>query len=543
MGYEKHLVGLSIKVKNFFDKFPEIYNVYVVVMISTTAGMMFGFDISSMSAFIGTTQYKNYFNSPGSAIQGFITSAMALGSFFGSLACTFVSEPLGRRASLFLCSFFWMVGAAIQSSSQNRAQLIIGRIISGLGVGFGSTVAPVYGSELAPRKIRGFIGGLFQYSVTLGILVMFYISYGLHFIDGVASFRIAWGLQIIVGLFLFFGVFILPESPRWLAEHDFWDEAEEIVAKIQAHGDKTDADVMIEISEIKEQILIDEAAKDVTYATLFNKKYCMRTITAIFAQIWQQLTGMNVMMYYIVYIFEMAGYTGNTNLVASSIQYVLNMVMTIPALFLLDRVGRRPVLLTGAVLMMIFQFAVAGILATYSKPVSSVDGDTTVRIRIPDSNKTAARAVIAMCYLFVCSFACTWGVGIWLYCSEIWGENAIRQRGAALSTAANWILNFAIAMYTPSSFENITWKTYCIYATFCGCMFFHVLFFFPETKGKRLEEIAQIWDEHIPAWKTSKWVPSIPIVSEEGLAKKLEVQHVENPSSSNDNDSETAAQV
>ncbi|QOU18850.1 high affinity glucose transporter [Brettanomyces bruxellensis] len=530
MGYEKKLVGVAEKVKKFLDYFPTLYNVYLVCCISTISGMMFGVDISSISAFIGTDQYKNYFNNPGSAIQGFITSAMALGSFFGSLACSFVSEPLGRRISLTFCAFFWCVGAAIQSSSQNRAQLIIGRFISGFGVGFGSTVAPVYGSELAPRRIRGFIGGLFQFSVTVGILIMFYISYGLHFINGVGSFRIAWGIQIIFGLVLFFGVFLLPESPRWLAKHGYWDEAEDVVAKIQAHGDKTNPDVQIEVSEIKEQIMIDEASKSVTYATLFNKKYCLRTITAIFAQIWQQLTGMNVMMYYIVYIFQMAGYTGNSNLIASSIQYVLNTCMTVPALFLLDKVGRRPVLLTGAVLMMIFQFCVAGILGGCSKPVNSVDGDSTVKIEIPKSNSSAARAVIAMCYLFVCSFACTWGVG------------------AALSTAANWILNFAIGMYTPSSFENITWKTYCIYATFCACMFIHVLFYFPETKGKRLEEVAQMWDEHVPAWKSASWKPAVPIATDKILEKKLSVQHVEDNDNSTEDDhsmsnSEKAVQI
>ncbi|KAF6006421.1 high affinity glucose transporter [Brettanomyces bruxellensis] len=533
MGYEKRLVGSANKIKNFFDRFPKVYNVYIVCSISTISGMMFGVDISSISAFIGTDQYRRYFNNPGSAIQGFITSSMALGSFFGSLATSFVSEPLGRRISLVICSFFWVVGAAIQSSAQNRAQLIIGRLISGIGVGIGSTVAPVYGSELAPRKVRGFVGGLFQFCVTLGILIMFYVSYGLHFINGVASFRIAWGFQIIFGLALFLGVFFLPESPRWLAKHGFWDECESVVSKIQAKGNTEDPDVRIEIAEIKEQILVDENADTITYATLFNRRYRFRTVTAIFAQIWQQLTGMNVMMYYIVYIFQMAGYTGNTNLVASSIQYVLNTVLTIPALFLLDKIGRRPVLMVGALLMMIFQFAVAGILGTYSEPVSSVGGDDTIRIRIPDSNKSAARGVIAMCYLFVCSFASTWGVGIWLYCSEVWGDNAIRQRGASLSTAANWIFNFAIGMYTPSSFKNITWKTYCIYATFCACMFFHVMFFFPETKGKRLEEIAQIWDEHIPAWETASWQPEFTAAEEKDVASKMQTEHVENANRSN----------
>ncbi|VEU21435.1 DEKNAAC102751 [Brettanomyces naardenensis] len=528
MGYDERLVDTAEKIKVFYDRFPKIYNPYFICSISCVSGLMFGVDISSISAFIGTDQYRDYFNSPSSSMQGFITSAMALGSFFGSLASSFVSEPLGRRISLFLCSFFWMVGAAIQCSVQNRPQLIIGRFISGFGVGFGSTVAPVYGSELSPRKIRGFIGGLFQFSVTFGILIMFYISYGLQFVSGTASFRSAWGIQIVFGFILFLGLFILPESPRWLAKHDYWDEAEEIVAKIQAHGDKTNEDVMIEMSEIKDQILVEEQAEKVSYATLFNKKYRVRTTHAIWAQIWQQLTGMNTLMYYITYIFDMAGYKGNTNLVASSIQYVINCVITIPAMFLLDKVGRRPMLMIGAIFMMIFQFAIGGILAAHSKPVPSVNGNTTIRIEIPDSDKSAAKGVIAMCYLFVVSFATSWGVGIWVYDSEIWGENSIRQRGAALTTAADWIFNFAIGMFTPSAFQNITYKTYFVFGTFCACMFIHVLFFFPETKGKRLEEIAQIWDKKIPAWKTANWTPDIPIIGEE---KKLDIQHVESPSS------------
>lgn len=526
MGYEEKLTQPALKLRNFMDKFPKFHNVYVIAATSCISGMMFGIDISSMSAFLSDKSYLNYFSSPNSTMQGFITASMSLGSFFGSLASSFVSEPFGRRASLLFCAFFWVVGAAIQSSSQNRAQLIIGRIISGFGIGFGSSVAPVYGSEVSPRKVRGLIGGLFQFSVTLGILIMFYICFGLSHIDGVASFRISWGLQIIPGLLLFVGVFFLPESPRWLAKQGLWDEAEIVVANTQAKGNREDPDVIIEISEIKDQILIDENVKAFTYADLFTKKYLQRTITALFAQIWQQLTGMNVMMYYIVYVFKMAGYSGSTMLISSSIQYILNTVTTVPALYFMDKFGRRPVLLTGAALMMAFQYAVAGLLATYSTPVEHPKPSDTVRIDI-QGHKSAAKGIIACCYLFVVSFACSWGVCIWVYCAEVWGDNVSRQRGASLATSANWIFNFAIAMFTPSAFKNITWKTYIIYATFCAAMFVHVFFFFPETKGKRLEEIAQIWDEKVPAWKSASYEPDVPIVSDKELRSKLSVEHKE----------------
>ncbi|KAL1575130.1 MFS domain-containing protein [Candida albicans] len=535
---ERIFSGPALKINTYLDKLPKIYNVFFIASISTIAGMMFGFDISSMSAFIGAEHYMRYFNSPGSDIQGFITSSMALGSFFGSIASSFVSEPFGRRLSLLTCAFFWMVGAAIQSSVQNRAQLIIGRIISGIGVGFGSAVAPVYGAELAPRKIRGLIGGMFQFFVTLGIMIMFYLSFGLGHINGVASFRIAWGLQIVPGLCLFLGCFFIPESPRWLAKQGQWEAAEEIVAKVQAHGDRENPDVLIEISEIKDQLLLEQSSKHIGYATLFTKKYIYRTFTAIFAQIWQQLTGMNVMMYYIVYIFQMAGYSGNSNLVASSIQYVINTCVTAPALYFIDKIGRRPLLIGGATMMMAFQFGLAGILGQYSIPWPD-SGNDSVNIRIPEDNKSASKGAIACCYLFVASFAFTWGVGIWVYCAEIWGDNRVAQRGNAISTSANWILNFAIAMYTPTGFKNISWKTYIIYGVFCFAMATHVYFGFPETKGKRLEEIGQMWEERVPAWRSRSWQPTVPIASDAELARKMEVEHEEDKLMNEDSNSES----
>ena len=141
--------------------------------------------------------------------------------------------------------------------------------------------------------------------------------------------------------------------------------------------------------------------------------------------------------------------------------------------------------------------------------------------------------------MFVASFAFTWGVGIWVYCAEIWGDNRVAQRGNAISTSANWILNFAIAMYTPSGFKNISWKTYIIYGVFCLAMGTHVYFGFPETKGKRLEEIGQMWEERVPAWRSRSWQPTVPIASDAELARKMEVEHEEDKLMNEDSNSES----
>ncbi|SCU91203.1 LAME_0E11628g1_1 [Lachancea meyersii CBS 8951] len=521
-----------------YDKFPKIYNVYVVGVVACISGLMFGFDISSMSSMIGTTHYKNYFDNPQSTRQGGITASMSAGSFFGSLVSSNVTDVYGRRVSLHLCSAFWILGAILQCASQDVAMLVAGRVISGIGIGFGSSVAPVYCSEVSPPNIRGTICGLFQLSVTVGIMILFYVGYGCHFINGTGAFRVTWGVQIVPGLVLLGATFFLPESPRWLANHDRWEEASEVVACIGAHGDRDDPQVKLQLEEIKEQVLIDQAAMNFSYRHLFRKKTLRKTIVGTSAQMWQQLCGMNVMMYYIVYIFKMAGYSGNQVLVSGSIQYVLNVVMTIPALFLVDKAGRRPVLIVGGIFMFTWLFVVSGLLATYSNPEpNGFDGDDTVRISIPSSNKAAARGVIAACYLFVCSFAPTWGIGIWIYCSEIF-NNMERAKGSALCASVNWAFNFALAMFVPSAFKQITWKTYIIFGVFSVCLTIQTYLMFPETKGKTLEEIDQMWADEIPAWKTASYVPELPIVEdEEGnkLGLLARAQHLENARSEKPN--------
>ncbi len=480
-----------------------VYNAYLTTFIACIGGALFGFDISSVSAFVGDEHYLKYFNYPDSITQGGITSSMSGGSFLGSLVVGFISDKYGRKLSIEIASVVWCIGAAIQSSSQNRAQLICGRVISGFAIGFASAQVPVYVSEISPKNIRGRLGCFFQWSVTIGILIMFYICFGCSKINGAASFRIAWGLQIVPGLLLFTGVFFLPESPRWLAANNRWEEAVEIVVNIQSRGNPDDSAVLIELEEIRESVRIDQESQSMSFTELFHKKNINRTMVGISCQVWQQLTGMNVLMYYIVYIFQMAGYTGNTNLVASSIQYVLNAVMTIPALLFIDNWGRRPLLYLGSFGMMIWLFAISGLLATYGRHVESVQGNSNVNLTV--DNKNASRAIIACCYLFVCTFAPSWGPGAWLYCSEIF-PNRQRAKATSITTAADWILNFAIGMFTPPAFHNITWKTYIIFAVFCFCMTIHVFLLFPETKGKSLEEINIMWEQKLPAWRTNDWV-------------------------------------
>lgn len=310
--------------------------------------------------------------------------------------------------------------------------LIVGRIINGFCVGICSAQVPVYITEIAPPTKRGRLVGAQQWAITWGIMIMFYISYGCSFINGNAAFRVPWALQMIPAIILFFGMIVLPESPRWLASKDRWEECEQVLILTHGKGDPHSPWVAREFREIREWIDIERASAQVRYIDLFSAKYINRTHIGLFTQIWSQLTGMNVMMYYITYVFAMAGLTGNTLLgelhhsflflssdisflqnahaddyecfflhtfkVSSSIQYVINVVMTIPGLIWIDRVGRRPILLLGSTLMATWLFANAGILAVYGTDPgpNGVGGIKEASVQVSGA---ASKAVIACSYL------------------------------------------------------------------------------------------------------------------------------------------------
>lgn len=226
---------------------------------------------------------------------------------------TFSSKKLaGRKSAIQIGAVIWIIGCIIVSAAQNIPMLIVGRIINGFCVGICSAQVPVYITEIAPPTKRGRLVGAQQWAITWGIMIMFYISYGCSFINGNAAFRVPWALQMIPAIILFFGMIVLPESPRWLASKDRWEECEQVLILTHGKGDPHSPWVAREFQEIREWIDIERASAQVRYIDLFSAKYINRTHIGLFTQIWSQLTGMNVMMYYITYVFAMAGLTGNT---------------------------------------------------------------------------------------------------------------------------------------------------------------------------------------------------------------------------------------
>ncbi|CAK7226572.1 high affinity glucose transporter [Sporothrix curviconia] len=505
-----------------------IGNIYAITAIAVTGGALFGFDIASLSAVLSTNQYKCYFNDgPNGAPyndsvtcsgltslrQGGVTASMSAGSWLGALGAGILTDKVGRRRSIMTGAVIWVIGSIIVCASQDVAMLIVGRIINGLAVGIESSQVPVYVSELSQPSLRGRVVGAQQWAITWGILIMFYISYGCSFIGGdpstatnPASFRVPWALQMIPAIFLFFGMMFLPESPRWLARHDRWDECKEVLTLVHGKGDPNSVFARAELADIREVVEFEARNSDATYWELFTPNMINRTMIGLFTQIWSQLTGMNVMMYYIGYIFAMTGYSGNANLLASSIQYIINVIMTVPALLWIDRYGRRNAMLVGAFFMMIWMYANGAIMKTYGVVVPG--GINKVAAESMSVSGPAGKALIACTYLFVASFAPTWGPASWIYPPELFPLR-LRGLGVSLSTSGNWAFNTALGLFTPVAFQNIMWKTYILFGVFCTAMLVHVFFLFPETAGKSLEETTHMFEDPsgfkyigTPAWKT-----------------------------------------
>ncbi|KAJ6127620.1 High-affinity glucose transporter [Penicillium sp. IBT 18751x] len=504
-----------------------ISNIYVLAAFGTIGGALFGFDVSSMSAWIGVDTYTNYFGNPNSDLQGGITASMSAGSFAGSIAAGWLSDYLGRRGSLMIASLVWIVGAMVQCSAQSVTHLVAGRVVSGLAVGVTSSQTCVYLSELAPARIRGRVVGIQQWAIEWGILIMYLIAYGCVVgVSGTAAFRICWGIQAVPGLILFIALFFFPESPRWLATKERWEEALDVLADIHGKGNRNDPMVQVEFEEVQEAARIAHQAKDVSFLALFGPRIWKRTACGMSVQMWQQLLGGNVAMYYVVYIFEMAGMTGNTTLWSSAIQYVIFLVTTGVMLPFIDRVGRRTLLLTGSVLCMIIHFIIAGVMASHGHAVSNVNGNTNLTWEIQGS---AGMAVIAFSYIFTGIYGFTWAPTGWIYASEVFPLK-YRAKGVGLSASANWIFNFALAYFVAPAFHNIQWKTYIIFGVFCCVMTFHVFFTYPETVGRSLEEIDMVFDSNVKPWKTNQIEDTFSAEIEkkkEGKIKEVDAVHEE----------------
>ncbi|KAI9313592.1 general substrate transporter [Dichotomocladium elegans] len=452
-----------------------------------------------MPHFIAKMTTKGYLTS---LEQGTLTGLLLAGCFVGSLLAGQSAEIFSRKITIILGCIVFTIGAAIQTGTNGYAMMVVGRAIAGLGIGTLSMIVPLYQSELAPKEIRGRLISLQQLMCTVGLMLAFWVNVGTEKIDSDASFRIPIGIQIAPAVVLAAGCFFLPYSPRWLFSKGREEEALEVLAKLHANGDKTDPYVVSEFNDIREQLEADRKVANMDYTEVFSKRNRRRLVLGIFIQVFQQFTGINSIMYYAPTIFMQAGIQNTSaTLIASGVNGVLNMLSTIPAVLFLDRLGRRKTLISGAIVMGIAMLLCGIVMATTGRVYLDL-ADNKNKIDMSGNTK-ASYFCIVMIYVFVAGFAYSWGPVGWVYPAEIFPLN-VRAKGTSLSTAANWLLNFAISEMCPAMLNSITWGTYIFFGCCCVVMTLTVWLFYPETKGKSLEEMDAVFSGSVWAFRAEK---------------------------------------
>ncbi|KAK9323791.1 general substrate transporter [Lipomyces orientalis] len=493
-----------------------LFNVYTISSFVALGGVLYGFDVSSMSGIVATPQYKDYYGNPLGATQGGITGAIAAGSLLGALCSSVLGDWLSRKVAIQLGTVTWCIGASLQAASNGVPMLIMGRIIAGYCIGVTSTLIPIYQSEIAPRKIRGRIVSIQHFAICLGILIMYFVQYGCSFLDSQAVFRLPWALQTIPAILLFLGLFWLPRSPRWLASKDRWDEVLHVIAFLRTPDcNISDPLVLAEYKEIEEQIRIEREENSNSYGELFGKKMCKRVLLGMAAQGWSQLTGVNMLLYFIVYFLNSAGIS-NT-LLASSFQYIIFIVATVPTMLWTDQWGRRTSLLIGSLCVAFWMFVIAGLFARFGQPNPVPDQPYTWIIV---GHPAASRAIQASVYLASASFAMSWGPIEWMYPPEI-VPLRIRAKAVSFSTATNWVTSFALSVALPPLLRTIRWRVFVIFGCLNVAAFIHVWFVFPETKQRTLEEMDEIFEHGEPVWRSFTGVRYKPSRLDT-LAKEIE---------------------
>ncbi|CAO3588953.1 unnamed protein product [Absidia cylindrospora] len=446
---------------------------YCVACFASIGQFLFGYDQGVLSGILVNDNWLALFDHPNETLQGMVVSVFLLGAWVSSYPASWVMDQFGRRWTIFSGAIVFIVGGILQTAAVHMAMLMIGRLFSGFGIGFLSTVLPVYTAELSRAHNRGTVTVMGMAINMLGYTASCFIDYGASYIDGEWSWRLPLLLQCVFAIILASGTFLLPESPRFLVKNDRTQEALKVLS-IMYDGQPEDEDVQEEYNEIHTAVYYERTLGTPTWKEMFTT-YRKRSWIGIAVQALGQLSGINIVTYYAPKMYERVLGPGREPILFSGFTALVYFGGAIVATLLVDRVGRRPLFMSGSICM-IFWLVIMGVFNKVSL------------------GETSSILVIAFTMIYVCTFGISWACTDWLYVAEIFPLRA-RAKGMSLAVGSNWLSNFCIGLWTPHMLESIGFGTYVFYAAFNVIAFFIVYFFFVETKGKSLEEIDELFGD------------------------------------------------
>ncbi len=450
----------------------------LITIVSALGGLLFGYDTGVIN---GSQYYFSQYFDLDAVMKGWVVGSALLGCFVGAIIAGPISNLMGRKNSLILSSILFSLSAwgsgLPEFLPESVSLLVVFRLIGGLGIGLASMNAPTYIAEIAPAKIRGTLVSYYQLAIVIGFFVVFLATY---FIGSTATeaeniengWRYMFWSELIPSLSFLILLFFVPKSPRWLALKGLKSQALEVLTKI--HGKEI---ANIEIQEIEKSLHKEEGSKKVN---IFAKGIFSIIVIGTVLSVLQQFTGINAVLYYGADIFEKALGFGKEDVLAQQILLAgVNLVFTFVAMATVDRFGRKPLIYIGSV-GMIVGFLLLGVsLMTGNVGLVSLIG----------------------VLMFVAAFAMSMGPVVWVVLSEMF-PNKIRSIGMSIAVAAQWAANYVVSQSFPIIAEsevnnNDFWSgslPYFIFSVFILAIIFFTMKYIPETKGKSLEELEDMWE-------------------------------------------------
>lgn len=438
----------------------------LVGLVAMFGGFLFGYDTAVIN---GANQYLKAHFGLDAMQEGLAGASAILGCIPGAMFAGFLSDRFGRRKVLFLCALLYAISGLLSAVPRTFTEFLLARFISGLGIGASSMICPVYIAEMAPRAWRGRLGSLFQLGIVTGIFLTLFINARIQSLGNEAwntstGWRWMLGAEVAPAVLLFLLLFFVRESPRWLIQAGREALARPILESIggRAHADE-------EIAAVKSVLATEEGG----FFELFQARFRRPLIIAVLLMAFSQFSGINAIMYYSTKIFTTAGVGIADSFTASTIIGLVNVVFTFVAIALVDKAGRRPLLLFG----LVTQVVALGAVGLMFK--SGVQGT----------------GLLVAIVVFIAAFAMALGPIPWILCSEIF-PTRVRGRAMSLATFVIWTSCYIVAQTFPMLNDSPRVGPAVTFWVYAACSLLGLLFvvaMVPETKGRSLEEIEKSW--------------------------------------------------
>jgi SP family sugar:H+ symporter-like MFS transporter len=451
-----------------------------IYFFGALGGLLFGYDTGVISGAVLFIK-DDFKMSP--FMQGAVVSALLLGAMIGSAVAGRLTDALGRRRVILIAALTFTAGALGSALAPSVGVLLAARLVLGLAVGAAALVVPLYLSEIAPTELRGRISSLNQLMITVGILSAYLVNAALASSE---NWRLMLGAAVVPSLALLVGMLFMPETPRYLVSEGETDDARQVLGEVR----ESDREVRQELQDIEK---VGEAEEEqATLRDLLEPWLRPALIVAVGLAVFQQLIGINTIIYYAPTTLTQVGYSSSSAIYANIVIGVLNVAMTIVAIRLVDRVGRKPML----------RFGLVGMVTSLT-----VLGLSSLLLADPKSPGDPAAIITLLCLAgFIVSFAATWGPVVWVMLPEVL---PLKVRGTAMGVAVfgQWAANLAVAQTFPLMLSAFgPGPVFLGYAAVGVIAFVFVQRFVTETKGRSLEEIeADLHDDHAPARRTGRF--------------------------------------